>query len=113
MHEYSITTSIIDILEGIGKNKNLKKIKTVNFELNPIASIEPESIRFYFEYLTGSNELLKGAKLVFKPTELEMRCLDCSKNFKKEEFKPLCPYCGSTNILMPETEDLKITSVET
>jgi hydrogenase nickel incorporation protein HypA/HybF len=113
MHEYSITTSIIDILEEIGRKNKLKKIETVNFELNPIASIEPESIRFYFDYLTGKNKLLKGAKLVFKSIELEMRCLDCNDTFKKKEFRPLCPNCGSSNISIPETEDLKIISVET
>jgi hydrogenase nickel incorporation protein HypA/HybF len=113
MHEYSITASIIEILEKIGKEKGLKKISTINFELNPIASIEPESIRFYFDYLTGENKLLKGAKLVFKTADIEISCLECGSKSQKKEISPLCPDCGSGNTRIKGGEDLRIISVET
>lgn len=113
MHEYSITTSIIDILEDTGRKNSLERIKKVSFELNPISSIEPESIRFYYEYLTRDNDLLKNAELVFEKININMKCISCDHKFTKKEFKLVCPECGSTNISVPEADDIKIISVET
>jgi hydrogenase nickel incorporation protein HypA/HybF len=113
MHEYSITSSIIEILEGIGKKNKLDKIKKINFMVSPVASIEPESVRFYYQYLTKENSLLKGAELVFEKSELDIRCLSCNKEFTCKEFKPLCPGCGSSNVLVQETDEIKIMSIET
>ena len=113
MHEYSITSSIIGILEDIGKKNKLDKINKVNFIVSPVASIEPESVRFYYQYLTEDNSLLKGAELVFKKSKLNIKCLSCSRGFTRKEFKPLCPECGSSNVLVQESDEIKIVSVET
>jgi hydrogenase nickel incorporation protein HypA/HybF len=113
MHEYSITSSIIEILEDIGKKNKLDKITKVNFLVSPVASIEPESVRFYYCYLTKNNSLLKGAELVFKKSELDIRCLSCNKEFTSKKFKPLCPKCGSSNVIIRESDELIIVSVET
>ena len=48
MHEYSITRSILDILDKIVKENKVKKLKRVNFEISSIAHIEPDSIKFYY-----------------------------------------------------------------
>jgi len=112
MHEYSITSSIIDILKEIGRKNGLKKIKKVYFELNPISSIEPESIRFYYQYLTGGDKLLKDAELLFSEPEFNMRCMDCGKTFTSKEYRLLCPRCGGTSVMAGEIEDIKIVSVE-
>jgi hydrogenase nickel incorporation protein HypA/HybF len=113
MHEYSITSSIIEILEDIGKKNKLDKIKKVNFTVSPVASIEPESIRFYYQYLSKDNNLLKGAELVFEKSKLNVKCLSCNKEFTCKEFQPICPGCGSSNVLVQETDEIKIMSVET
>jgi len=113
MHEYSITSSIIEILEDIGKKNNLDRIKKINFLISPAASIEPESVRFYFQYLTEDNSLLKQAELLFEKSELNVKCLSCNNEFKCKEFKPLCTECGSSNVLFQETDEIKIVSVET
>ena len=113
MHEYSITTSIIEILEDIGRKNDLTRIRKVNFELDPVSSIEPDSIRFYYQYLTRDNKLLKDAELVFKEIKIEMTCISCHTKFTRREFRPLCPRCGSTDVTVSETDDIRIVSVET
>ena len=101
MHEYSITCSIIEIIEKIITEKNLKKIKKVKFELSKLASIEPQSIKFYFDFLTAENQRLKGAILKFKKNKLKLACSQCEKIFESNaEFdisNVKCPICGSGN----------------
>lgn len=113
MHEYSITSSIVNIVEDIRKKNNLKKISKVNFELNPLANIEPDSIRFYYEYMTSDKKTLKDAQLIFNIVKLEIKCKDCSNLFEREEFIPVCPRCGSSRVNISDADDIKIISVET
>jgi len=115
MHEYSITCSIISILEKTAKEKNLKKISRVNLEINPVASLEPESIKFYFEFLTKEKELLKGAKLKFKKIRTSLKCSSCKKEFYTTDFPPKCPACGKLNLgydaVLAMADDIKVISL--
>ncbi|MCD4669674.1 MAG: hydrogenase/urease maturation nickel metallochaperone HypA [Actinomycetia bacterium] len=113
MHEYSITTSIIDIIIDVSKKNNLKKIKKVNFELSPFANIEPESIKFYYDFLTGDNNVLKDAQLLFNVIKPEIECKNCRNLFKKDGFITVCPACGSSKLKASDADDIKIISVET
>ncbi|MCL5071488.1 MAG: hydrogenase maturation nickel metallochaperone HypA [Actinobacteria bacterium] len=117
MHEYSITSSIVEILDKVIKEKKLKKIKKVNFELSHIASIEPESIKFYFDFLTAENQRLKGAILKFKKNKLKLACSQCRKIFESNAELDIsdvkCPACGSENVQICQEDDIRITSVET
>ena len=111
MHEYSITSSILEILQKVIDEKNLKKVKKVNFELSKLASIEPESIKFYFNFLTKDNEILKYARLHFKKINIEVRCNDCNKIYNLKSFEVKCPNCLGKNVNIASTDDIKIISV--
>ena len=113
MHEYSITSSMVNILEDVAKKNKLEKISKVNIDLNPIANIEPDSINFYYDFLTRDNKLLKGSELIFSIQRIKIECRDCGSIYKKKEFVPECPKCESSNVKNINIDDIKIISVET
>lgn len=102
MHEYSITCSIIKILNEQIKKHNIKKIKKINFELGPFASIEPESIDFYYDYLARDNRVLNKAILDFKRKKIEMKCMDCGKTFSSKKILRECRYCSGSRVKILE-----------
>ncbi len=112
MHEYSITCSIIQILSDIIKERKIKKLKKINLELGSLAHIEPQSVEFYYGYLTKKNKILKDAILEFKKNKLKMECKDCGKKFIPENFNTKCPNCFSKKLGVVNSEDIKITSIE-
>ena len=113
MHEYSITCSILEILNKIVKENKIKKIKRVNFEISLISSIEPRSVEFYYEFLTKDNNTLKNARLDFKEKKIKVECEDCKKTSEVENIINInCSYCRSKKIKMMDTEDIRIISVE-
>jgi Zn finger protein HypA/HybF involved in hydrogenase expression len=85
----------------------------VDFDINEFACIEPESIRFYYEFLTKDNTTLGGAKLSFKKISPAMICNNCMNVFKISNFKTRCPECNSPEIRFKETDDIKITAIHT
>ena len=112
MHEYSITCSILDILNKVVIENKIKKVKKINFEISPVAHIEPESIRFYFDFLTQEKEALKNAKLEFKKKKIEIECRDCKKIYQIDNFIARCPKCSGVKVKIIDSDDIKIISVE-
>ncbi|MDZ7838063.1 MAG: hydrogenase maturation nickel metallochaperone HypA [Actinomycetota bacterium] len=90
MHEYSITSSIIEIVKRNIKEKNLGPIQKINFELSPLSQIEPESVNFYFKALTVEDQYLKDTKLNFIKKKLKLTCRECKKTSETEDFIVKC-----------------------
>jgi len=113
MHEFAITSSIIEILTNMANEKNIRRIKKVNLILSPLGSIEKESIRFYFEFLTNDNQLFKDCNLSFKKEKIKIICNECSKKTITTLDKlGKCKFCGSLDVRILELEDIRIASIE-
>lgn len=115
MHEFSITSSIIDILKKVVSEKKVIKVDKINIEINPLASIEPESVRFYYDYLTASDPILKGAELNFVKASMEIKCKNCNFIYKTDDIFLKCPKCGSysgSGLFNPDMDDIRIISID-
>ena len=112
MHEYSITNSILEILNKIVKEKKIKKVNKINFEITPLSQIDTDSVEFYFNFLAKDNIVLKNAKLKFKKCKIKIECKRCKKNFEINSFDIKCPVCLSKEVKLIDTDDIKITSIE-
>lgn len=112
MHEYAITSSIIEIVKENIKGKDLKSVKSINFEIKKFSHIEPESIRFYYGFLTDKEPVLKGAQLRFEQKGLKVKCIDCGKESVQENLVMQCADCGTKNVKLMEEDDLRIISLE-
>jgi len=112
MHEFSITSSIIDILKNTIKDRDIKKIMKVNFLINSYGGIEPESIKFYYEFLTKDDPDLKSAKLIFKKEKIKIKCNSCGESFEVFKLFSICRKCASKNLSIFFPDDIKIKSIE-
>lgn len=112
MHEFSITNSIIDILKNTIKDRDIKKIEKVNFFVNPYGGVEPESIKFYYKFLTKDDPILKDARLIFKKEKIKIKCNNCNESFEVSKLLSICRKCASTDISILFPEDIKIKSIE-
>ena len=112
MHEFSITNSIIDILKNTIKDRETRKIKKVNFLINPYGGIEPESIKFYYEFLTKDDSDLKDARLIFKKEKIKIKCNNCSYAFEVFKMFTKCRECTSSDLSIIFPEDIIIRSIE-
>ncbi|MCE5330320.1 hydrogenase maturation nickel metallochaperone HypA [bacterium] len=112
MHEFPITGSIIDILKKTIEDKDIKKVLKVNLLINPYGGIEPESIKFYYEFLTKDDPVLKDARLIFKKEKIKIKCINCGQCFKVFKLISTCNTCKGTNLSISFPEDIKIKSIE-
>ncbi len=111
MHECSITSSIVEIVKRIVKEKNLERVERVDIEINPLSSLEAESIKFYYEFLTKDDSILKKSRLKFYNIYLKIKCEHCGKSYKVESFPTKCPACGEFNVCKDASDDIRIKSI--
>lgn len=111
MHEYSITCSIIDIVKKITDEKKVSKVSRIDFEINPAASLEPDSVKFYYEFLTRDDSILKNARLVFKKPGKKVKCSQCGVLYFPKGFPAICPKCLKINAINGNIDDIRIIAV--
>jgi hydrogenase nickel insertion protein HypA len=113
MHEFSVTNSILEILNGIISEKKINKIDKINFLLSPLGGIEKESAQFYFEFLTKDNPVYKKCELAFREDVLKARCVDC-KNISEVDLNKTmkCSFCNSHSLKIIPADDIKIVSID-
>ena len=75
MHEASITQAMLDLALEHAKGQ---RITDVYLRVGRMSFIVPESVEFYFEYLS-QDTVAEGARLHFEAAPLEMTCLDCGR----------------------------------
>lgn len=121
MHEYALTTAIIEqLLEEIDFN-NLETIVSVSLGFGPFSHSSTDSIEFWWEILT-ENTILEGSNLIFKDLAGKLFCPSCDQEFEIVNNKEThveeslniyaCPLCSSLQTEIKSCTDITILSYE-
>lgn len=98
MHEMSIITSVLSIVQDEMKKNNVTRLLSVKLCYGDLSNVVPEALSFAFEALTLQTELA-GARLETERIPLTLHCSQCGHEFDppgREYFLTPCPQCGET-----------------
>jgi hydrogenase nickel incorporation protein HypA/HybF len=104
VHEFSVTSQIVQSVLAEAEKRGAKKVTEVHLVVGKLTFLGLEQLRFAFEVLT-KDTILEGAKLIIGEQEGVVRCSHCGYEggFKYED-DPLyhvpvptlkCPKCGN------------------
>ena len=104
MHEFSVTSQIVQNVLAEAEKRGAKKVTEVDLVVGKLTFLGLEQLRFAFEVLT-KDTILEDAKLIIDEQEGIVKCGNCGYegDFKYED-DPLyhvpvptlkCPKCGS------------------
>ena len=98
MHEMSIVTSLLSLIDDELKKHQLETLLVVRVRHGSLANIVPEAMLFAFEALTQGGPF-EGARLELEEEPVVLRC-SCGTCFSPEQKRELlfapCPACGET-----------------
>jgi len=98
MHEMSIVTSLLSLVEEELTKRQLQKLLVVRVRHGALANIVPDALSFAFEALTQGTPF-EGARLELEEEPIVLRC-SCGASFSPEQKRELlfvpCPVCGET-----------------
>ena len=120
MHEMSITQAMLDMALKHAKGH---RITDIHLRVGRMSLIVPESVEFYFEYLSRGT-LAEGATLHFETTPMEMTCMDCGRQADLSDWTDEQPraimvqalargcQCGSKNLRVTGGTGFHMVSLE-
>jgi len=105
VHEFSITSQIVQNVLAEAEKRKAKKITEVNLTIGKLTFLGLDQVRFAYEVITKGT-IAEGSKLVIEEQEGFVKCSNCGYEggFKYED-DPLyhvpvptlkCPKCSST-----------------
>lgn len=103
MHEFSMTSQIVESVLAEAKKRDAKKVTEVDLVIGKLTFLGLEQVKFAYEALT-KDTIMEGSKLVIQEQEGVVKCSNCGYqgDFKYDD-DPLyhvpvptlkCPNCG-------------------
>ncbi|HHE41762.1 MAG TPA: hydrogenase maturation nickel metallochaperone HypA [Dehalococcoidia bacterium] len=111
MHEYTVTESLLKIVQDKASEAGVEKVLKVHIVVGPLTGFVPDCIRFYYETLSKGT-IGENATLEFEEAPIRLHCRQCGEEFTPESREWSCPSCGSTGVDISGGRELFIKEME-
>ena len=111
MHELSIATNIVEIVERSLPAEPVVPVLRVSIRVGRLAGVVPDSLDFCFHAVTAGTRL-DGAALAIETVPVTLRCGECGRTSVIDDIAFACPSCGSLGVSLETGTELQVTEVE-
>jgi len=111
MHEFSIATSLLEIISQEASAYGGAMVKAVTLRIGTLSGVVPEALEFAFQVLSEGT-VAEGARLVIERIALRIVCNACGTVSMPADPFIICPLCGSADVEIKEGRELNIESME-
>ncbi len=112
MHELGTIYYVIDTVEKLMVDNDLKKVGSITLEVGEVSGIIPSYLTEFWEYARAKTEHFKETELKIEILKAVTYCQDCKKTYPTMEYKKICPYCGSGNTFLVTGNEYNIKEIE-
>lgn len=112
MHELGIVFHIMDSLEDIGKEYNLREIAGVTLEIGEVSGVVGSYLTDCWKWACRKSDLLKGAELHIEQIPAVTFCEDCRKTYGTVQYGKICPYCKGGRTYLAAGNEFNIKNIE-
>jgi len=77
MHEYSMTTMIVDAVLEEARRHDAEKVLEVELVIGEFTFLNPEQVEFWYKVLSERDSILKGSKVRIELRRGYIRCPKC------------------------------------
>lgn len=110
MHEMSIVTSILNIVEDQARSAGAEIINSIELEIGTLAGIEVDSLEFCFQ-AARQGTMAADAELVILEIPGRGHCPECRHDVDLDHPLAPCPDCGQAVIEAHQGRELRIKSI--
>ena len=112
MHEFSIDSSLMALIEDFARKHNAQKVTKVVVGVGVLSGVEPDLLKIAFDTFKEGT-ICEEAELVLEIEKVTVKCTDCGKESQPEgRFSRKCSHCGSLNTEIVKGQDLQLKSLE-
>lgn len=106
MHELGIVFSIINSVENVAKENNVKHVDIVELEIGEVSTIVNSYLEDCWKWAVNRTEILKDCELKIDVIKAINICEDCGEKYSAMSYGRTCPKC-----LSPHTHIIQGTEV--
>ncbi len=110
MHEVSICQSIINSLETELEEEKLEQVREVYLKVGILSAIEPAILKHAFSFMIADTPL-QHAVLQINQVDILAACNQCGTRCKVENYRFVCPDCGTPLSDIVEGNELQIYKI--
>ena len=117
MHEAGIALNLIEAVqrrlaeETVAPVAPGARVTAIHVRVGELAGVSTDALDFAFECLSAHGPLA-GARLVFDPVPLTVRCEDCGRTTPVEDLVFRCGACGSERTRVASGRELEVRTLE-
>ncbi|HXF99141.1 MAG TPA: hydrogenase maturation nickel metallochaperone HypA [Bacteroidota bacterium] len=111
MHELSLASGILDIVQEYVPRDRRSAVRGVRVRVGSLSGVVPESLEFSFAAIVAGTPL-QHASLVIEHVPASVRCNRCRCEFGVELPIFVCPQCNSSETTMLQGNELQVVEIE-
>ena len=112
MHELGIVFHIINEIEDVGKENELKTVSSVTVEIGEVSGVHHDYLEDCWKWACSKSELMNGAELKVEVIPAVTYCESCKGEYKTVEYGKICPYCQSEKTYLLSGNEIMIKEIE-
>lgn len=112
MHELGIVFHIIESVEGIAAENDVKGVSKVVLELGEVSGVIPSYLLDCWKWAIKRTEIMKDAELVIEETPAQSYCRTCEAFYETVAHGRTCPECGSGDTYLVTGNEMTIRTIE-
>ena len=112
MHELGVVFYVIDDVEKVAKENNVKRVHSVTLEVGEVSTVIPEYLIDCWNWAVKKHEILADCELRVERIDAVTYCEDCQKNYSTVEHGKISPYCKSENTYLLKGNEFNIKEIE-
>ena len=112
MHELGTIYYVIDTVEKLMVENDLKIVGSITLEVGEVSGIIPEYLADFWLYAREKTEHFKETELKIEKLDAVTYCQNCTKTYPTMQYAKICPYCKSSNTFLVTGNEYIIKEIE-
>ena len=112
MHELGIVMNVVEQVEQVAKQNNVKRVLQLNVEVGEVSAIVPDLFTDCFEWAKKRTEYLKDAQLNLIVLQGISYCRSCKRTYETTKYAKQCPHCQSMDTYLVTGNEINIKDIQ-
>lgn len=109
MHELSLITDVVRMVEQDAAKRGITKVSVVELQVGELSGAFPHALKAAFP-IASKGSVLEGAELRIDEVPAKVECKKCGREFAPTKEGWACPGCGSYDAALRSGTELQVVS---
>lgn len=112
MHEFALVEQLLELLKESAAQNDIAEIQQATVVVGLGSTFVPGVIEFLFTSLATEPPFSTETELVIREEPVRVHCPACDREFEHDDWRWVCPHCGSIDLRQTAGGTVYIESYE-